>query len=126
MVEPRKGHILGMSGQNLVVCGGDIPSETATKQCEEYDKEQEKWIQVAQTLEETKFFFHPVQLDNHRIWMGRKCGSFTPVVLTKYFLLLRDATFHVKHTHTPTNLLTNRKGISSTLIALSACSSSLG
>ena len=73
MIDPRMGHILGVSRQSLVVCGGRIASGSVdTKQCEEYDKEQEKWIQTADTLEENKIYFHSVQLDDHRIWMGRK------------------------------------------------------
>ena len=86
MIEPRRGHVIGMSGQNLVVCGGSHPSETnGTKQCEEYDKEQEKWIEVADTLEELKIYFHSVQLDDNRIWMGRKCDSCAPHVFFREF-----------------------------------------
>ena len=71
MINPRNGQMLGMSGGNLVACGG-FSQPTKIDRCEEYDKFQQDWTQATNTLEETKGNFPSVQLDDNRIWMGRK------------------------------------------------------
>ena len=72
MITARRGHMLGMSGGNLVVCGGVSSTGDKIDNCEEFDKGLGNWVQVAATLEEKKSFFPSVQLDDNRIWMGRK------------------------------------------------------
>ena len=71
MINDRKGHILGTTDGNLVACGGFSSSGRLDK-CEKFDRQQEDWLQVTDTLEEGKGNFAAVQLDTDRIWMGRK------------------------------------------------------
>ena len=71
MINPRNGHMLGMSGGNLVACGG-FSQPTKIDSCEEFNTFQQDWTQATNALEEKKGNFPSVQLDDNRIWMGRK------------------------------------------------------
>ena len=73
MIDARWAHMLGLSDGNLVVCGGSGYTG-AIKHCEQYDQGQDNWTRAPETLEESKYFYRSVQLDNTRIWMGRKFG----------------------------------------------------
>ena len=73
MTDSRTKHMLGLSNGSLVVCGGENSFGYKNK-CEKYDQGQDNWIQGAETLEEDKSFFQSVQLDDNRIWIGRKFG----------------------------------------------------
>ena len=71
MIDPRHGHMLLTSGGKLVACGG-FSQPSKIDRCEEYDRELHDWIPLTNTLKEGKANFPSVQLDENKIWMGRK------------------------------------------------------
>ena len=74
MIKQRQGHQAMVSGGNLYSCGGKDVISTY-KDCEEFDKEQGDWIQVAEEFQNLKQFFPKVPLDGNRVWIGRKLES---------------------------------------------------
>ena len=73
MLTRKLGHILGISGGNLIVCGGHTARNVGTKKCEVYNKAQGSgWVNSANTLAANKRYAPIVQLDINRIWIGRK------------------------------------------------------
>lgn len=72
LIKGRKGHMLGKSNGHLVVCGGVITGGY-TDTCEVFDHEQGIWVNDNVTQPHgNKNYFPSVQLDDNRIWMGRK------------------------------------------------------
>lgn len=55
----------------LIVCGGDGGSGRL-RDCEFFRKGLSTWTVANYTLELEKIWFPTVQLDNERIWIGRK------------------------------------------------------
>ena len=67
MIEERYDHAIGISGGNLTVCGG-----VGLKTCSFYDKARKEWMPITEEMHAVKDWFPWVQLDENRIWMGRK------------------------------------------------------
>ena len=84
MINQRSGHMFGMSNGSLVVCGG-TGSSGYINNCETFDQHLESWIHMSETLEEAKSLFPSVQIDNNRIWMGRKYVSTVNTIVQKWF-----------------------------------------
>lgn len=74
MLQTRQGHMLRRTGEDkLIACGGDTAPNVSSKKCEVYDMAaQGSWVNAAQELAEPKRYFPSAQLDDNRIWMGRK------------------------------------------------------
>ena len=68
----RAGAVIGMSGGKIVACGGAKTEEGFRDSCEEFNRDQGKWTTAKDELSKGSAWIPSVQLDENRIWMGRK------------------------------------------------------
>ena len=72
----RKAHMLNISGGRLVVCGGRRQAQ-GIGTCEIFYRELGMWVNGTVALLSGEIAWFPsVQLDDNRIWMGRKFHDF--------------------------------------------------
>ena len=80
----RAGHMIQMSAGNMVACGGTYPSGYRNS-CEVFTREQGNWAEINAKLSSRSAWPPSVQLDENRIWIGRKLkdGRFESVGIGK-------------------------------------------
>ena len=64
--------MIQMSGGKIVACGGAKPEGGFRDSCEEFNRDQGKWTTAKEELSSGSAWAPSVQLDENRIWIGRK------------------------------------------------------
>ena len=71
MLTERRVHMIRWVDGQIIACGGNSLG-SGLKDCEFYMKGSPNWTIANYTLDLEKAWFPTVQLDNDRIWIGRK------------------------------------------------------
>ena len=74
MLQARSAHMLQRPDGHLIACGGNGVGGLMTD-CEEFDSMTGNWNAATYSLGVGKGWFPTVQLDDNRIWIGRRLSE---------------------------------------------------